>query len=41
MKIAWTIFKLQSGHDFVTEFKGNNSKGINARVVVLALCTSC
>ena len=29
------VFKLQSGHDFVTVSKGNNSKSINARVMVL------
>ena len=34
------VFKLQSGHDFATESKGNNLKSINARVTVLALCTS-
>ena len=25
----------------MTESNGNNSKSINARVIVLALCTSC
>ena len=34
------VFELQSGHDFVTESKGNNSESINARVMVLVLCTS-
>ena len=33
-------FKLYRGHDFVTEVKGNNSKRINARVMVLSLCMS-
>ena len=32
------VFKTKSGHDFVTEFKGNNSKSINARIMVLELC---
>ena len=29
-----------SGHDFVTESKGNISKRVNARFIVFALCTS-
>ena len=37
---AWTVFKLQSGHEYVTESKGKNSKSINARVMVLVLCMS-
>ena len=40
MKTTQMVFKLQSRHDFVTESKGNNSKSINARVMVLALCIS-
>ena len=31
-------FQVLERHDFVTEFKGNNSKSINARVMVFGLC---
>ena len=31
------FFKFKSGEDFVKE---NNSKSINARIMILALCTS-
>ena len=40
MKFREDSFKLKSGHDFVTESKGNNSKSIKARVMILALCMS-
>ena len=40
VKIALMVFKLWSENDFVTESKGNNSKCINARVTLLALCAS-
>ena len=33
-------FREDSLNGSVTEFKGNNSKSITARVTVLALCTS-
>ena len=42
VKLAWTVFKLQSGHDFMTDrksSKANNSKCIKERIMVLALCT--
>ena len=37
---SFKVFKLQSQYNFVTESKGNNSKSINARVMVLLVCTS-
>ena len=40
MKTALTVSKLWSGHNFAGESKENNSKSINARVMVLALVTS-
>ena len=46
MKISCIVFKLPSGHDFVTETatykvqRGHASKNIYPGVMVLALCTS-